>query len=92
MPWANADDLILAAGDTIQLQEQMNKVEAFCTWSGMAQAPSNCKASGIIHGTAGKPMDWSVLEPLLQRNTINSNPVGLITPDNPFRYLVWTLR
>jgi len=37
-------------------------------------------------------MDWSVLDPLLQRITISSNPVGLITPDKPFRYVVWTLR
>jgi len=49
-----ADDLILAAGDTIQLQEQITKVEAFCTWSGIALAPSKCYASGILHGTAGQ--------------------------------------
>jgi len=82
-----ADDLILAAGDTIQLQEHIKKVEAFCTWSGMALASSKCDASGILHGTAGKPTDWSVLEPILQRITINSKPVGLIKPYRPFRYL-----
>jgi len=53
-------------------------VVAICTWSGIALAPSKCYASGILHGTAGKPTDWSGLEPLLKRVTMPTRRLDLV--------------
>lgn len=46
--------LALAAEDIVQLQQQVRKLEAFCTWSGMALAPHKCDVTGILYGSGAK--------------------------------------
>ncbi len=86
-----ADDLVITAGDTVQMKQQIAKLEAFCTWSGMALAPSKCDASGILYDTGPQPTEWDRLQPLLQSIQVNLKPVGVIKPHEPFSIWGWTL-
>ena len=88
---AYADDLNILCDAVDQVLVQINEIEAFCAWSGMQLAPHKCNLTGILHGAVPHatkdPQDWALLEPMLARVTINGDPVRLVPPDAPFKYL-----
>ena len=88
---AAADDIALLAHDTVQMQRQLDKVQAFTDWSGMQLAPSKCETSAVLWGSCASSRslttDWSIIEPMLQELRVCGVPIKCIPPDQPFRYL-----
>ncbi len=71
--FAFADDLVISAGDTAQMQVQSAKVESFCSWSGMALAPAKCEACAILHSHGEHSQEWSLIRPMLELLTIRGS-------------------
>ena len=88
---AAADDIALLANNTIQMQRQLDKVQAFTDWSGMQLAPSKCETSAVLWGTHASNRSsatcWSTIQPMLQQLRVCGVPIKCIPPDQPFRYL-----
>jgi hypothetical protein len=45
-----ADDVAIFAGNTADMQIQLDKVGRFSTWSGLFLNTAKCEASAILHG------------------------------------------
>jgi hypothetical protein len=93
-----ADDIILLTDCHKQMIQQIRKVQAYCTYTGMSLNPQKSELSAILYGAAAasregsakqqhKPNDWGIIRPILQQITICGHQVKLIPPDEPFRVL-----
>ncbi len=57
----------------------------------MALAPAMREACAILHSHGEHSQGWSLIRPMLQLLTINSQPVRLVKPDEPFTRLTLSL-